>query len=69
MAMQDIRDEDGRLLLRYDPEACILETMVRYYDNTQQKTVKRRRLVKITPGAAPELIALPMAIKPKDKAA
>jgi hypothetical protein len=67
--MQDIRDEDGRLLLRYDPEACILEVMVRHYDNTRQKTVKHRRLVKIEPGARPEVLALPMTIKAKDKAA
>lgn len=69
--MQDIRDEAGHLLLRYDPEACILELMTEHYDNMQGRRVRRRRLVAIQPDKRLELLPLDtlleqaMTIKPR----
>lgn len=73
MALIDVRDEDDRLLLRYDPETRIIEVVERHYDNAIRKHVKKCRRVLILPSGAVEVLPLPaplpMAIALKNKVA
>ena len=73
MPMLEVRDEQDTLLLRYDPEAHIIELVARHYDNVKGKYCRQVRrvlllpsgLIELLPAGAPEIPIMPMTIKAK----